>query len=53
MGDGGLTATTVHQGRRRYRIVADGRSGANRNGSEVINAARTIVADGRSGANRN
>ena len=36
-----------------YKIIADGRSGANRNPAGEFSAKRMIIADGRSGANRN
>ena len=44
MGDRGLTGAD---------IVADGRSGANRNDWKRLQPWPGIVADGRSGANRN
>ena len=34
-------------------IIADGRSGANRNKTTTTNSKSLIIADGRSGANRN
>ena len=36
-----------------YSIIADGRSGSNRNLIEVVEEADEIIADGRSGSNRN
>ena len=53
MGDRGQTATSVLPVPVAISIIADGRSGANRNRMKRLSIDGCIIADGRSGANRN
>ena len=53
MGDRGGTATVWRCYPNRERIIADGRSGRNRNSRTTNTPRTTIIADGRSGRNRN
>ena len=53
MGDRGVTATNNADASTRLRILADGRSGSNRNEIANLDDVVSILADGRSGSNRN